>query len=283
MTMVAITYEQLADRLGITVHSARRMVNRHRWRKTLDNDGRTLVHAPEVYLAQREAERRAPEAASETASEAARETALGAAPQAAPLADLMARLATLQAELAEMAHRAGAAEARVGDLDRELTEALRIITELRGKAFERDRLLGQLEGLQALLEDVKSERERWHVHAERLAEHWVRPGLLEWLAQRRIQPAQIIAGSPGDEPTRLQPKKLTSREGCNSSVSRSAPGMRFLVLLIALFGGFVLVAILVAPQQPTLRAWYLQNACPLLDQLSPDICASARREAGRTV
>src|SRR3712207_4676823 len=143
-----------------------------------------------------------------------------------------------------MAHRAGAAEARVGDLDRELTEALRIITELRGKAFERDRLLGQLEGLQALLGDVKSERERWHVQAERLAEHWVRPGLLEWLAQWRIQPAHIIAGSPGDEPIRLQPKKLTGR---NSSASKSAPGMRFLVLLIALIGGFILVAILVAP------------------------------------
>ena len=56
--------------------------------------------------------------------------------------------------------------------------------------------------------------------------------------------------------------------------------MRLLVLLIALLGGFVLVAMLVAPHQPTLRDWYLNNACPLLDRLSSDICAPIRREAG---
>ncbi len=59
--------------------------------------------------------------------------------------------------------------------------------------------------------------------------------------------------------------------------------MRLLILLIALVGGFVLVAMLVAPYQPTLRAWYLQNACPLLDRLSPDICAAVRRDAGKSV
>ncbi len=45
----------------------------------------------------------------------------------------------------------------------------------------------------------------------------------------------------------------------------------------------VLVAVLVAPHQPTLRTWYLQNACPLLDQLSSDICVALRREAGQRV
>jgi hypothetical protein len=48
----------------------------------------------------------------------------------------------------------------------------------------------------------------------------------------------------------------------------------------ALLGGLVLVGMLVAPYQPGLRGWYLQNACPYLDQLSYDICAAARREAG---
>jgi hypothetical protein len=56
--------------------------------------------------------------------------------------------------------------------------------------------------------------------------------------------------------------------------------MRLVLLLIALVGGFVLVGMLVAPYQPTLRAWYLLNACGYLDQLSTDICAAARREAG---
>jgi hypothetical protein len=56
--------------------------------------------------------------------------------------------------------------------------------------------------------------------------------------------------------------------------------MRLLVLLVAVLGSFVLVAMLVAPHQPTLRDWYLNNACPLLDRLSSDICAPIRREAG---
>ena len=50
--------------------------------------------------------------------------------------------------------------------------------------------------------------------------------------------------------------------------------MRLLVPLVAVLGGFVLVAMLVAPHQPTLRDWYLNNACPLLDRLSSDICAT---------
>jgi hypothetical protein len=57
--------------------------------------------------------------------------------------------------------------------------------------------------------------------------------------------------------------------------------MRLLLLILAVLGGFVLVGMLVAPYQPELRAWYLQNACSYLDQLSTDICAAARREAGK--
>lgn len=56
--------------------------------------------------------------------------------------------------------------------------------------------------------------------------------------------------------------------------------MRLLLLLLAVLGGFVLVGMLVAPYQPGMRQWYIQNACPYLDRLSADICAAARREAG---
>ena len=109
MTTVGIGYEELASRLGITVHSARRMVNRHRWRKTPGNNGRTIVHVPEEYLAQREAERSSPKAVLETeapASRMAAEPAAEAVPGAAHLTDLVARLGALQTELAEMVCRA---------------------------------------------------------------------------------------------------------------------------------------------------------------------------------
>jgi hypothetical protein len=56
--------------------------------------------------------------------------------------------------------------------------------------------------------------------------------------------------------------------------------MRLLILVIALLGGFILVAMLVAPYQPALRDWYLRNACSYLDRVSLDICAAMRREAG---
>jgi hypothetical protein len=56
--------------------------------------------------------------------------------------------------------------------------------------------------------------------------------------------------------------------------------MRVLILLIALLGGLVLVGMLIAPYQPRLRDWYLRTACPYLDELSQDVCAAARREAG---
>ena len=55
--------------------------------------------------------------------------------------------------------------------------------------------------------------------------------------------------------------------------------MRLIILVVALLGGFVLVGMLVAPSQPGLRDWYIQNACPYLDQVSSDICAAVRRAA----
>jgi hypothetical protein len=56
--------------------------------------------------------------------------------------------------------------------------------------------------------------------------------------------------------------------------------MRLLLALVAAVAVFVVVGMLVAPHQPEMRAWYLNNACPLLDRLSSDICAAVRREAG---
>jgi hypothetical protein len=55
--------------------------------------------------------------------------------------------------------------------------------------------------------------------------------------------------------------------------------MRLAILLIALLGGFVLVGMLIAPSMPGLRDWYIENACPYLDQFSSDICAAVRGAA----
>lgn len=55
--------------------------------------------------------------------------------------------------------------------------------------------------------------------------------------------------------------------------------MRLLIALLAIFGGFVLVGMLLAPHQPDLRDWYIAYPCPILDKLSTDICAPIRRAA----
>lgn len=53
-----------------------------------------------------------------------------------------------------------------------------------------------------------------------------------------------------------------------------------LLLAILLAGGFVLVAMYVAPGQPGLRTWYRDNACVHLDKVSPQICAPIRQADG---
>lgn len=48
---VALTYDELANRLGIDVQSARRRAQRGRWLRTKGNDGRTRVHVPVTVVA----------------------------------------------------------------------------------------------------------------------------------------------------------------------------------------------------------------------------------------
>jgi transcriptional regulator with XRE-family HTH domain len=48
---VALTYADLAERLGIEVASAKTRATRSRWHRTRSNDGRALVHVPIEALA----------------------------------------------------------------------------------------------------------------------------------------------------------------------------------------------------------------------------------------
>ena len=136
MTTVSLTYEELACRLGITTASVQRMAKRRRWRKTPGNDGRARVHVPEEYLAEREAARGAspvapPRTPPVAAPGASPVVDPGTSPVATPGADPRARLAELQAELVEMARRAGAAE--------------------------------------AVVEEMRQDRDRWHAQADKLS------------------------------------------------------------------------------------------------------------------
>ena len=100
---VALSYDSLAERLGISVPSARRLVQRRNWRKGPDTQGRAVVQVPAEFLQARDSRKDSPR---DRREDDARETAATVAPASpAPslTTDLMARLATLQGEHAEIA------------------------------------------------------------------------------------------------------------------------------------------------------------------------------------
>ena len=136
MPTTALRYDELAHRLGIKVPTARRMANKHRWRKTKDNHGRALVHVPEEYFARRAETLEAPPRASASGSAPmpGLMPAPGPDPVPAHMAALMARLEVLEHELMDAVQRLGAAEG-----------ALRVVTD------DRDRWHAMAEALQRQL------------------------------------------------------------------------------------------------------------------------------------
>jgi hypothetical protein len=157
MSTVAMTYEELAQRLRISVPSARRLVLRRRWRKGRGNDGKSVVQVPEEFLQRREdsrADDASDDASDDVLTDAGTDYAAGTEP--AGMADLMARLTAAQDQLVEMARRQGASEAEAN-------------------------------ALKAQVEEARTERDAWRRQAEeamrQLAEQR-RPGLLARLLGR---------------------------------------------------------------------------------------------------
>ena len=153
METVALTYDELAARARISDPSARRIVNKRRWKKIRGNDGRALIHVPVQYLEQR--------------STASGKAAPGAVPPPDPMmvpppvpmpvpppgpdAELLARLDRMQAELVEMAQQLGGANT-------------------------------ELVGMKAAMDELRQDRDKWREMAERLSER--RPGLFARLFRR---------------------------------------------------------------------------------------------------
>src|SRR5919199_167810 len=130
MTTIALSYEDLAARIGVTVASVRRMAYRHRWHKTRGNDGRTLVHVPDEYFSKRDS---VLGACHKTGHEAEPKTD----PMASQMAALVAQLAAIRDELSGMAQRLAASEARASASEAVLDVERQRINELRQ---ERDEL-----------------------------------------------------------------------------------------------------------------------------------------------
>jgi hypothetical protein len=120
MSTVAMTYEDLAQRLRISVPSARRLVLRRRWRKGRGNDGKSVVQVPEEFLQRRE-DSRTDDASDDALTAVGVDHATVAEP--AGMADLMARLTAAQDQLVEIARWQGASEAEANALKTQVEEA----------------------------------------------------------------------------------------------------------------------------------------------------------------
>ena len=123
-----LTYEQLAERLGITREAARAIVKRQRLPRSKGNDGKTLVTVDLDELRHKPMSGRSP----------------GGDPAVTTtIAALKVRIETLEAELAAEQERSAGHRA---DFERERDRADRMVTT-------HDRLVTELENLRTLLED----------------------------------------------------------------------------------------------------------------------------------
>jgi hypothetical protein len=113
MDSVSLTYDEVAERFAISGPSARNLVRRKRWARTIGNDGRARIAVPLEAL---------PEAPTEGASEAPSEAPIMGTP------DLEAAIAALRELVEAERRRADAETARVADLivDRDRWHALAV-------------------------------------------------------------------------------------------------------------------------------------------------------------
>lgn len=204
---MSLTYQELADRLGIDVQSARRRVLRAGWAKAPGNDGKARVFVPVTVL---------PAAGTTTAAT----VPLAGAPPAVPVVATSEALSHLLSQVAET----GELRDRVGRLEGEakgLREAL---------AHERD----AAERLRAELDQAEQQREEARVRAA-TAEGEAK-GLREALAEARrpfwrrwLGGAALCAGSillPAVASAQVEPASATwIMPGCRAAIAepRSRP------------------------------------------------------------
>jgi hypothetical protein len=158
VTTTALSYDDLAQRLGVTVASARRLVHRRRWQKIRGNDGRALVQVPQEFLDRRSDSHHDDHDDSHDGSPG---DSHRASHQGSPddshsdtLAAVLARLTAAQAELVELSRRLGVAEGELEVLRPERERAERLAAEA-----------ATVPVLREALSELKAEREHWQLLA----------------------------------------------------------------------------------------------------------------------
>jgi hypothetical protein len=128
VTSVALTYAELAKRLGIAPDSAKRLALRKRWSKAKGNDGKTVIQVPAEFL---DGHANSPgddrpdsprDRPADDRSDGHRDIPASVTVTEGALSEATTRLAVAQGELVEMARRLGSIEAKVQGLEALLAE-----------------------------------------------------------------------------------------------------------------------------------------------------------------
>ncbi len=163
VTTLALSYDELAKRLGITIASSRRLVHRRRWMKARGNNGRALVQIPVEFLDSRPDDSRSdrPNGSQQDSHQDSPDDSSNG------ISEVLARLTAAQAELVEMARRLGAAEGEVERLRDHLAfereRAERLSGEVAGVAGLKATLAAlrvALETERGWLAEIRTERDR---------------------------------------------------------------------------------------------------------------------------
>jgi hypothetical protein len=149
-----LTYDEIAERLGMGRESARTLVKRKRWARQQGNDGRARIGVPleEIASRQDQSGERSPERPEEQSPERSEERT------GEVLAVLTRHIERLEAQLNE-AHK------RAADRDEIATQRDAIRTE-------RDVVTAQVEALRAALTAAEQDRDRWHHAATNQPRRW---------------------------------------------------------------------------------------------------------------
>lgn len=142
--IIWLTYDELAERLGIERESARQQVKRKRWARQPGNDGKVRIGVPEELLA----------------TGPSPDTKGGTEPACPPVQEPVQALVQSPA-LSEVLTR------HIERLELALGVATNRAADRAALAAERDVLAVQVEALRAALAVAEQDRDRWHEAATR--------------------------------------------------------------------------------------------------------------------
>jgi hypothetical protein len=177
--VTSLTYDEIAEALGIERESARRLVIRKHWKRTKGNDGKARVEVPTDELPARVM---GPVTADRQGQNTRHDTGL---PNDAQTPDDTGepKGITPSVPAHDTGERQGhvTVEAATTALTRHIERLEAEIVELRARANDRDLIAGQLEGLRLVIEemrrerdDVRQDRDRWHTAATTRRPWWRR-------------------------------------------------------------------------------------------------------------